>query len=187
MASKTLPWLEFAGVVKYEKCGCKFVWCCRVECDTCERHYEVQTCRWARVSHWKKQAVSPAECTASSHHAAGPDRTPSNGRAPFSSSRTQRNLTPEPSLVLSSWFYRLGKKVPLSWELPASNECKPHAFLPTPAMSGPFFVWLRKIMLLEVVVCFFTAGLDRILGFHDTFLTFFSSRIEFTTALCLGN
>ena len=47
--------------------------------------------------------------------------------------------------------------------------------------------WLREIMLLEVVVCFFTAGLDWILGFHDTFLTFFSSRIEFTTALCLGN
>ena len=29
---------------KQFKCRCKFVWCCRVECETCTKRYSVTTC-----------------------------------------------------------------------------------------------------------------------------------------------
>jgi wingless-type MMTV integration site family, member 5 len=28
-----------------ERCRCRFQWCCRVECDTCERNVELNTCK----------------------------------------------------------------------------------------------------------------------------------------------
>ena len=31
-------------VVKEDKCRCRFVWCCNVECDTCKSKYHKTTC-----------------------------------------------------------------------------------------------------------------------------------------------
>jgi len=55
-----------------EKCNCKFVWCCSVECQSCERTVRRQICKWdyhhemMLLSHglsMKKFAVDVAQCT----------------------------------------------------------------------------------------------------------------------------
>ena len=30
---------------KQVKCRCKFVWCCKIECETCTKSYSVTTCK----------------------------------------------------------------------------------------------------------------------------------------------
>ena len=64
-----LFFVTFQVVVEYEKCHCKFVWCCKVQCKQCKRRKLYHTC------HWNKYAVSQSANTQTQIYSEGTDES----------------------------------------------------------------------------------------------------------------
>ena len=38
---------------RVERCDCKFIWCCKVKCHTCETVLDIFTCKWQPFLKWR--------------------------------------------------------------------------------------------------------------------------------------